>query len=138
MLSGRAMKRVELLYKHVIKRERKIRIMSNKTVEQLVKDAKMNPLGLDDEFYFGCNGCGKCCSHMDILLSAYDVYCLARHLNMKTEEIVRDYCVVTAGCESGLPIVYIRLKDGRCPFLDGQRCGVQKAKPFVCAACSNA
>lgn len=99
-------------------------------------------LGLDDTFPFACrsdNGeaCGKCCKNRtDLLLTAYDVFRLARHFGCKTGDIIKKYCEIYPGQESKLPVVRVIPKpyNDTCPFLRKGKCSLHytEAKPVLC------
>ena len=94
-------------------------------------------LGLDDTFQFRCKGCGKCCTHReDVLLTAYDLFRIARYFGRSPAEILSRYCESYIGGRSHLPVVRIKPvpPDNACPFLRNKRCMVHKDKPVVCAS----
>lgn len=93
-------------------------------------------IGIDDEFSFKCRSCGKCCRNRhDILLSAKDLYNMARHLGISIIELLKTYCNTYVGHDSKMPITRLQPIGGnsRCPFLDKRKCRVHEAKPVVCA-----
>lgn len=98
------------------------------------------PRELDDTIKFNCKRCGKCCSgRNDIIVNAYDVYRIAKKLNIKTKDVVENYCEVHHGNNSGLPIVTLKEDErGLCPFLkffleEGKfGCSINDSKPGVC------
>ena len=103
--------------------------------EAIMDDLKNRRMNLDDEFYYGCMQCGSCCHDIDIVLNPYDLYRLAKYLRLSTEEVIMKYCLWHIGANSKLPVVWLEFtEDGACPFLKQNRCAVQEAKPFVCAA----
>lgn len=103
--------------------------------EAIMDDLKNRRMNLDDEFYYGCMQCGSCCHDIDIILNPYDLYRLAKYLGLSTEEVIMKYCLWHIGENSKLPVVWLEFtEDGACPFLKQNRCAVQEAKPFVCAA----
>lgn len=82
---------------------------------------------------FECTRCGACCRRDDghLFLSAVDLRRLAEHLTLSDEEFFLQYC----------EIVDVRLAqrvslaadpDGRCVFLDGNRCAVYEHRPLQC------
>ncbi len=92
--------------------------------------------GLDDTFKFGCTMCGQCCiNREDILLSPKDVFAISKELDIRPEELIRNYCDTYLGESSHMPIVRL-MPVGEykiCPLLKGHRCSVHNAKPTVCA-----
>lgn len=94
-------------------------------------------LGLDDTFQFRCRACGKCCKHrVDVLLTPYDLFRIARFFVRTPQDIVERYCKVIAGTDSHIPIVNIKAvpPDNACPFLRNRKCMVHQDKPLVCAS----
>lgn len=105
-------------------------------LQEIVDNLDDMTLGLDDTFQFKCRGCGKCCRNRnDILLTARDVWKLARNLAMSPEGIIEKYCEKYIGDDSKIPIVRLLSVGGnqRCPFLDDRKCSVHTFKPTVCA-----
>ena len=97
--------------------------------EELLK----HTIGLDDTFRFHCSECGQCCKNRDdILLNPYDLYRIARFLNVEMGQVIQDYCVWYVGQTSKLPVVAVNIQ-GDCPFLEDNRCHIHSAKPTVCA-----
>lgn len=93
-------------------------------------------IGVGDTFTFHCTECGRCCENReDILLSAKDLYRIAKEMNASPMEIVKGYCEVYIGHSSHLPIIRLLPVGIRksCPFLSGHRCSIHKVKPAVCA-----
>ena len=95
-----------------------------------------NRLGLDDTFEFECRQCGQCCHNRDdLVLTAYDIFRIARHLSVTPLEVIKKYCESYIGDESRIPVVRAKPKqhDGVCPFLRKGKCSIHAAKPVVCA-----
>lgn len=110
--------------------------MDNKRMEDILADMQNNSLALDDTFDFKCKGCGKCCKNReDILLTARDLYNIARELSRTIEEIVERYCEVYIGHGSRTPIIRLNPvgPERVCPLQYKKKCIVHKAKPGVCA-----
>jgi len=96
-------------------------------------------LGLEDAFPFACKECGECCKNRhDLLLTAYDVFRLARHFGCLTGDIIEKYCEIYPGQDSKLPVVRVipRIYDESCPFLRKGKCSLHytNAKPVLCRA----
>lgn len=112
-------------------------MMMNKQIREM-SDAdidNLETLGLDDTFNFQCRACGKCCKNRnDILLTAYDVFKIAKSLGRTPEEIIERYCEVYEGHTSHFPIVRLLPvpPDNSCPFLRNKKCSVHDKKPTVC------
>jgi hypothetical protein len=114
----------------------------NKSIYDMTSEELENIelLGLDDTFPFACRTdcgeiCGECCrNRTDLLLTAYDVFRLARHFKCKTGDIIRKYCEIYPGSDSKLPVVRVipRAYDNSCPLLRKGKCSVHQAKPVLC------
>ena len=104
--------------------------------QNVINDIENNRLSIDSTFEFRCLKCGKCCNNRkDILLTAKDLYNIAKHLGRTINQIAKRYCDVYIGDSSRIPIV--RLKptgtENACPLLRNKRCVVHSVKPTVCA-----
>lgn len=123
--------------------------MSNENMEmskalreagKIGEDESVRVVSLDDTFKFNCVRCGKCCScRSDIILTPFDIYQIAKALNITTKEVVMEYCNIMYGNNSGLPLITLK-SDERdlCPFLkfsveEGKfGCSINTHKPGVC------
>jgi len=110
--------------------------MDEKTRDEIINDMMNNQLALDDTFDFKCRECGKCCKNReDIILTARDLFNIAKLLGRTAEQILDKYCEFYIGSTSQMLLV--RLKptghDNSCPLLFKRRCIVHQAKPTVCA-----
>lgn len=88
----------------------------------------MKPLsGLEaaSPFSYACSVCGKCCRAMRIVLNPYELKRLARHLGKSTRQVIDEHT------DEGGTVLRFR-DDGRCGFLDGNRCSVHPDRPLVC------
>lgn len=92
-----------------------------------------NALALEDEFTFGCTACGDCCRDTTIILNPHDIFRIATELHMKTNDFVRQYCIITIGPGSKLPVAQLHMIGKRCPFLKDDHCSIHRVKPSVCA-----
>lgn len=95
-----------------------------------------NRLGLDDTFTFKCRECGQCCHNRhDIMLTAYDIFRIAKHLNKTPADIITKHCEIYIGDNSRIPIVRAvpKIHDAVCPFLRKGKCSVHSSKPILCA-----
>lgn len=104
-----------------------------KKIMQKLKDSE---IGLDEEFKFHCNMCGKCCIHReDIILNPKDIYSMSKELDIGPKELVDRYCEVYIGTDSRMPVVRLKPRGSvqRCPLLKDRKCLVHNAKPTVCA-----
>lgn len=105
-------------------------------LEELVENPDKYMVGLDDTFQFKCRGCGKCCKQReDILLTAKDLFKIAKYFGKSPAEIVDEYCEYYIGPDSRVPIVRLQPQgvNHTCPFLIGKRCKIHDVKPAVCA-----
>lgn len=100
-----------------------------------IDEFMINKIEMDEEFEFGCNGCGKCCHRDTLILTGYDIFRIAKYLNKTTEEIIKENCFTYIGDDSKLPIVSIKPRTGdkSCRFLRVGKCVVNQAKPTVCS-----
>ena len=95
----------------------------------------------DSSFRFECDMCGKCCTSStidSILFKPYDIYKIAKGLNIKTEEVLDKYAEFYIGGQSGFPIIrMLSNKNGKCYFLKNygnkSLCGVNDFKPGSCS-----
>lgn len=115
----------------------------NEALEKLGKlkgTEKSEFVSLDDTIKFNCIRCGHCCSgRSDIILNPFDVYQIAKSLDMTIDDVIKKYCSIHAGSNSGLPIVTLQEDErGLCPFLkfftsEGKfGCSINKNKPGAC------
>ena len=95
----------------------------------------------DQSSRFECDMCGKCCTSNtidSILFKPYDIYKIAKGLNIKTEEVLDKYAEFYIGKNSGFPIIrMLSNKNGICHFLKkaGNKalCGINDFKPGSCS-----
>ena len=95
----------------------------------------------DSSFRFECDMCGKCCTSStidSILFKPYDIYKIAKGLNIKTEEVLDKYAEFYIGGQSGFPIIrMLSNNNGKCHFLKkaGNKalCGINDFKPGSCS-----
>lgn len=109
--------------------------MNNK-IDERIEMLKNNQLSEDDYFEFGCIQCGECCrNRYDILLNPYDLYKIAKYLNMRIIDVIDKYCEIYIGSDSKMPVVRARPKiyNAVCSFLRNGKCSIHSAKPTVCA-----
>lgn len=104
--------------------------------EELMKHYEEMIIGMDEPFKFHCTQCGKCCLHReDILLTAKDLFQIARKFQVKPAEVLEQYCETYIGPDSRLPIVRVKSRGNvkRCVFLKDRKCAIHDVKPVVCA-----
>jgi len=95
-----------------------------------------NRIEMDTVFAFRCLECGSCCRNReDVILSAFDLYRIAKELDMTTEDVIRRYCELYIGPTSRIPLVRLLPRGEKrvCPLLRNSRCSVHMSKPVVCA-----
>lgn len=81
--------------------------------------------------YFRCiDNCGACCiSHGDyeyVYLQESDIPRLAEHLDLEPERFLEKYTFEEEGWR------VLNMDQPHCPFLQGTRCAVHKARPVQC------
>ena len=70
-----------------------------------------NKLKLNDSFKFNCLQCGSCCKNRsDILLTAYDLFRAAKHLDLPPHEFFTNYCETYIGDTSKTPVIRLKPK----------------------------
>lgn len=85
-----------------------------------------------DHLTFSCKQCGDCCrKHGLYPITTSDLSALARGLGSTSEEMLRDYCVITT--HDGRRGLFLKGLAGECPFLKDDRCLVHEFKPAVCS-----
>lgn len=97
---------------------------------------EQNLMDLDSEFRFKCRRCGKCCVHQDtILLTARDIFNIAKKQGRTPWDVVREYTEVYVGNTSRMPVVHLLSSGPKdcCPLLVDGLCSVHDCKPTVCA-----
>ena len=115
----------------------------NESLKEMGKDSpdgEARIVKLDDTIKFKCKRCGKCCSgRSDIILNPFDVYRIAKVMNITTHEVIQKYCIVYCGENSCLPIITLKEDErGLCPFLkffitEGKfGCSINDSKPGAC------
>ena len=95
----------------------------------------------DSSFRFECDMCGKCCTSStidSILFKPYDIYKIAKGLNIKTAEVLDKYAEFYIGGQSGFPIIrMLSNNNGKCHFLkkygNTALCGINDFKPGSCS-----
>lgn len=98
--------------------------------------AALPRLRQDDPFPFVCVGCGSCCrERRDLLLSGYDLYRLARRLDLPPRLVADAFCRQGIGPQTLLPTLVLRpnSRTGDCPFFEANACTVHTARPLACA-----
>lgn len=115
----------------------------NKSLKAMGKDSfggEARIVSLDDTIKFNCKRCGNCCAgRSDIILNPFDVYQIAKGLNITPDEVIKEYCLVYCGSNSCIPIVVLKEDErGMCSFLkffptEGKfGCSINTFKPGAC------
>ncbi len=96
-------------------------------------------IGPGERFRFRCHpgvACfNACCADLDLVLSPYDVLRLRRSLTISGDRFIQQYGRIEAAADSGLPLVYLRMRDDAgmaCPFVRERGCTVYDNRPGAC------
>ena len=111
-----------------------------KSIGRLEEGESAKIVDLEDTIKFNCKQCGKCCSgRSDIILNPFDVYQIAKALNITTQDVINNYCEIIIGNNSCLPVIVLKEDNRRlCPFLkffatEGKfKCSINNYKPGAC------
>lgn len=90
----------------------------------------------DASFPFVCRGCGDCCrARRDLVLSGYDLYRIARRLDLPPRVVAEAFCRRYVGEQTCLPALRLTPdpRTGSCRFLEGGACLIHSARPLACA-----
>ena len=93
-------------------------------------------LAAGDSFDFACAGCGDCCrKRRDLVLSGYDLYRIARRLNLSPRIVAAAFCKSYVAETTCLPALCLTPdpKTGNCRFFEGSACAIHAARPLACA-----
>lgn len=91
-----------------------------------------------DSFQFRCHPgvpCfNACCSHIDIVLTPYDIIRLRRRLGLSAEAFLYEYADPSFLRKGGLPVPLLAMnkQTGRCPFNTDAGCSVYEDRPVTC------
>lgn len=89
-----------------------------------------------DSFPFVCAGCGDCCrQRRDLVLSGYDLYRIARRLQLSPRIVAGAFCKSYIAPQSCLPSLRLTPdpSTGNCRFFEGNACVIHSARPLACA-----
>jgi uncharacterized protein len=93
---------------------------------------------LPSPFRFECHRCGSCCCGHESGIPIYiaDAQRLAAHLHLKIEDFLLEYCHLSLVVEEGIsiPVLLLKFKHAKCPFLQKDTCLVHQYKPYLCQA----
>ena len=101
-----------------------------------IKRVCRNAVKPGQKLRFHCTQCGDCCRNReDISLTPYDLFQIAKYLQLRPGEILRRYCTLSIDPSTGLPAVTLKpnKRTHACPFLKNNLCSVQPVKPTMCA-----
>lgn len=93
-------------------------------------------IGLDEKFKTSCRFCYGCCSCKDAVpMSAYDLFKVAKELNMTITDVISEYCSIHIGSTSLLPVITLKQneKTHKCSLLKNGVCSINNARPTVCS-----
>lgn len=120
-------------FEHTQKAKQSTSSERNLENERIIHNMKNAQLGMDDTFKFRCKKCGECCQNIEIMLSSFDIFQIAKFLYKSPAEIITSYCRAYNGCDSKYPLYEIKLRgDGTCPFLIRKLCLIDSVKPTAC------
>jgi uncharacterized protein len=86
--------------------------------------------------YYACQRCTACCRWPgEVRVSEAEVEAIAGFLGVPVEEFVQNHTRLTAQ-RTGLSL--LEEADGRCVWLDGRDCRLQRVKPSQCRGFPNA
>ncbi|AEA47194.1 YkgJ family cysteine cluster protein [Archaeoglobus veneficus] len=93
-------------------------------------------LTFDDKFRFSCHKeirCfNRCCHDLNIFLTPYDILRIKRNLGLSSDEFLEKYTRWHVGPETGLPVVVLKMVDGKCPFVTDDGCSIYRDRPGAC------
>lgn len=107
----------------------------SREVRNIIQPVKLSPA---ERFTFRCHpgvSCfNACCSHMEIILTPYDMLRLRERLSLTPEEFLLHFADATFLPKGDLPVAIIRMDPdtGRCPFNTDQGCSVYTDRPVAC------
>ncbi|MBR3791844.1 MAG: YkgJ family cysteine cluster protein [Clostridia bacterium] len=102
---------------------------------KILAEIKASTIGMEDTFKFGCKMCGDCCRKRSepVFVMGYDIYNIAKALDMHPVEALIEYTQCVKGTDSHLPTVFLKERlDGSCRLLRNGKCTIQSEKPVVC------
>ncbi len=93
-------------------------------------------LGFDDRFRFSCykgiECFNMCCSDLNLFLTPYDIIRIKNNLGLPSGEFLEKYTAWHIGPETGLPVVVLKMLNGRCPFVSDEGCRIYGDRPGAC------
>ncbi|MBR6719663.1 MAG: hypothetical protein IKL74_01995 [Clostridia bacterium] len=103
---------------------------------EIMKKKLENSIGIDDRFETSCKNCNGYCkkSNVTIILNPYDIYRVSKELNVKVPDFLNNYCTISPGYQTKLPVVQLnRTVKGKCILLRNGICKAEKGKPLACS-----
>ena len=107
-----------------------------------IPEIKGRKVQQSEQIRFKCQRCAACCKHVHeaIPAEALDIFRMAKFLKRtdpsitSCDDVADRYLEPVLIDESGFCILMLKSvgEDGRCIFLDGNRCRIQSAKPRAC------
>lgn len=94
----------------------------------------------DEKIKFRCTKCGVCCVESNISVSPFDMYNMAKSLNITCFDFFKEYCTFYLSESTGIPIVVLNdAQNGPCKFLKADvsnyqfECSLaEDARPMIC------
>jgi Fe-S-cluster containining protein len=89
-----------------------------------------------------CDQCLQTCHTLPGTCAPGDIERIAEHLGMGEEFIREHFQPVTGptveywGEPVNVPVIRPVIRDGKCVFLQDERCGIHAVRPFGCAMCN--
>jgi len=77
----------------------------------------------------------KCCSHIDIMLTPYDIIRLKNKLGLSSGEFLTKYTYVHIEEKSSHPFVFLKMNEeteGKCHFVTEEGCSIYLDRPANC------
>ena len=103
---------------------------------EIMKKKLESSIGIDDRFETSCQNCNGYCrkSNVTIILNPYDIYRVSKELNVKVPDFLNNYCTISPGFQTKLPVVQLnRAAKGKCILLRNGVCKAEKGKPLACS-----
>ncbi|MBF0284576.1 MAG: YkgJ family cysteine cluster protein [Magnetococcales bacterium] len=97
-----------------------------------------SPLGPESRLKFRCHkgvSCfNACCSHIDIVLTPYDMIRLRQRLGITPEAFLYEFAEPSTLTKGQLPVALLAMdkQTGRCPFNTPEGCSVYEDRPVTC------
>lgn len=100
------------------------------------QQARWPSLGPGESFKFACQDecMGRCCHSIKIFLDPWDVECMARYLQISSQQFIQQYCRIDFDHRYCWPYILLReAETGSCSFmLPGGRCSIYPVRSRNC------